>query len=253
MCDVINCNPDVTKSKIPLRDAVYYYYRRSERKVHFKRLMECVRWVYMTTEEVLKCVDMEQELVRSNDVRPVLIDATWYTTLKSYDVTWRDYPIPLPRVRFLRHEDPQSVVNRIRVSLASNRHPSFDTLWPTREAKHRPGSGRSKMRSLPSPGPHGNRFSNGTRTSNTTKSHRVCRSESGDFLMESVYAEAPRRSSMSGVEYFSGERGPSKRHYHHRVRDRLLLLEIYHEEMLVALTVQLTMGSLVANRLVYCR
>ncbi|XP_055341154.1 uncharacterized protein LOC129590141 [Paramacrobiotus metropolitanus] len=181
-------------------------YRRSERKVHFKRLMECVRWVYMTTEEVLKCVDMEQELVRSNDVRPVLIDATWYTTLKSYDVTWRDYPIPLPRVRFLRHEDPQTVVNRIRVSLASNRHPSFDTLWPTREAKHRPGSGRSKMRSLPSPGPHGNRFSNGTLTSKTTKSHRVYRSESGDFVMESAYAEAPRRSSVRRGIFQRGER-----------------------------------------------
>ena len=59
-----------------------------------------------------------------------------YKTLKSYNINWKDYPIPLPRTRALRKEDPDIVIERFRQSLANGeRHASFDTLWPQREPK----------------------------------------------------------------------------------------------------------------------
>jgi hypothetical protein len=40
--------------------------------------MDTVRWMYMTQEEILQCVDQERELLINAEVRPDLIQATWY-------------------------------------------------------------------------------------------------------------------------------------------------------------------------------
>ena len=59
-------------------------HHRSERLRHFKRLMDTVRWMYLSTEELLSCVDQEQQVLKSNEVRPQLIDASWYNTLNCF-------------------------------------------------------------------------------------------------------------------------------------------------------------------------
>ncbi|OQV17675.1 putative Ring canal kelch protein [Hypsibius exemplaris] len=107
-------------------------FKEAERRQHFKRLMDCVRWVYMTTEEVMKCVDQEPDLLKHSDIRILLIDANWYTTLQSYNFIWKDYIIPLPRIRSLRKEDPDEVVQRMRISLIE-KHSSFDHVWKPRD------------------------------------------------------------------------------------------------------------------------
>ncbi|GAV01799.1 hypothetical protein RvY_12452-2 [Ramazzottius varieornatus] len=66
--------------------------------------------------------------MKSNEVRPALINASWYNTLKSFDFAWKDYPIPPPRIRALRDQDPDEVVQRIRTQL-KQKHSSFDTIW----------------------------------------------------------------------------------------------------------------------------
>ncbi|GAV01798.1 hypothetical protein RvY_12452-1 [Ramazzottius varieornatus] len=73
--------------------------------------------------------------MKSNEVRPALINASWYNTLKSFDFAWKDYPIPPPRIRALRDQDPDEVVQRIRTQL-KQKHSSFDTIW----RKHDPQS-----------------------------------------------------------------------------------------------------------------
>ena len=90
--------------------------------------MDTVRWMYLSTEELLSCVDQEQQVLKSNEVRPQLIDASWYNTLKSFDFAWKDYPIPLPRIRALRNQDPDEVVQKIRTDMKA-KHSSFDNIW----------------------------------------------------------------------------------------------------------------------------
>ncbi|GAV05444.1 hypothetical protein RvY_15577-1 [Ramazzottius varieornatus] len=119
-------------------------YKEKERRQNFKVLMDCVRWVYMSTEDMMNCIDQEQDLLKQADIRVLLIDANWYLTLEHYHFVWKDYIIPLPRIRSLRKEDPEEVVNRMRVSLVA-KHSSMDHIWKTREAatavtKDRPSS-----------------------------------------------------------------------------------------------------------------
>ena len=60
-------------------------YKEKERRQHFKILMDCVRWVYMSTEEMMNCIDQEQDLLKQADIRVLLIDANWYESNFSHD------------------------------------------------------------------------------------------------------------------------------------------------------------------------
>ncbi|XP_055341862.1 kelch-like protein 3 [Paramacrobiotus metropolitanus] len=89
--------PILTELEVFEAARLWINYRLEERTDHVRTVLSCVRWVYMTAEEMVCCEREDPCLMNRPEAHELIADANFYKVMIQKGKSWREFNIKPPR------------------------------------------------------------------------------------------------------------------------------------------------------------
>ncbi|OQV25259.1 hypothetical protein BV898_00943 [Hypsibius exemplaris] len=88
------------RSEFDVYEAAWKWFTHSlhQRKQYLDALMSCVRWAYLTVQDMVRVRSLDPQFFHHKVVSKNVSRAKWYQDLLARGVVWKDYKVPLNRL-----------------------------------------------------------------------------------------------------------------------------------------------------------
>ncbi|XP_055336332.1 uncharacterized protein LOC129586879 [Paramacrobiotus metropolitanus] len=89
--------PIMTELEVFEAARLWINYRPEDRLDHIRAVLNCVRWTYMTAEEMVCCEREDPCLMNRSEAHELVADANWYKVMIQKGKKWHEFDIKPPR------------------------------------------------------------------------------------------------------------------------------------------------------------